>query len=730
MPAQRKAMTSTDHDDGSPSVVLDPDQPRLADLTQTFQRCSPSGGAFNRLYDAERIRFALWENQSRDCRKHGAGDFKAMPWEGASDQRVLLADDIIADDVDILVNAFWRSLTKAEGTQVRDAAAAAVASRMIYWMVRTKLNESLQREVELAAQYQRTYGWVVVQVGWDRRLGKRKVKLTFNEAASLAPDLAVLVADPMQDELSAELLRQVYAQRVAAELDGMELERMPELSVSEAKALVKTLRSGEAIELAVPALMRNQPLIRALQPWRDVFVPDEQGDTSTGQVFVRERLAEDELRAKEYTDGWNHEWIEQAWASRGKYSTWTDEADKGRARVHETDYVADTEDGVQLVEVITAYTTRLDEWGVPGVYVTVFSPHFTHDPEDNEKELCARHGLCDFKHGKMPFASSAAEWWCRSLTASRGVPERAFPQQRSIKVQQDSLIDRTSLTTLPPRLVPSRMMDEQDVFGPAARIPTLRGEEPRFMELPGHDGVAESIIRLELEIADQRFGRMTPTAAPARVQMKQQRMVSNFLSLWNEVFQQMWALMQQYTTPTEWEGVTGTPKPELAGAVIAGETGLILQTDVRDQDMDFALKKLDAFVKFLVPLNANGNLDMTQLQAMAANAIDPSLAKAVLMGNETAAQKLFERVEAEIAALFLGNPPRLVTNDASAPAQMKYAQQIVANNPIYKQELMQNPDGRFKQALEVWVKNRMQSVVQEQNKQVGRDGVAPLEEGQ
>ena len=247
------------------------------------------------------------------------------------------------------------------------------------------------------------------------------------------------------------------------------------------------------------------------------------------------------------------------------------------------------------------------------------------------------------------------------------------------------------------------------------------------MELPGHDGVAESIIRLELEIADQRFGRLTPTAAPARVQMKQQRMVSNFLSLWNEVFQQMWALMQQYLTPVEWEGVSGTPKPALSGAVIAGETGIILQTDVRDQDMDFALKKLDSFVKFLVPLNANGNLDMTQLQAMAANAIDPHLAKAVLMGNETASQKLFEKVEGELAALFLGNPPRLVTNDPSAPAQLKYAQQIIANNPTYQQELANNPEGRFAQALQVWVKNRMQSVVQEQNKQVGRDGVAPLE---
>jgi hypothetical protein len=385
---------------------------------------------------------------------------------------------------------------------------------------------------------------------------------------------------------------------------------------------------------------------------------------------------------------------------------------------------------VNLVEVITAYTTRLDEYGVPGVYVTVFSPHFTHDPEDNEKELCARHGLCDFKHGKMPFASSAAEWWCRSLTASRGVPERAFPQQRSIKVQQDSLIDRTSLTTLPPRLVPSRMMDEQDVFGPAARIPTLRGEEPRFMELPGHDGVAESIIRLELEIADQRFGRMTPTAAPARVQMKQQRMVSNFLSLWNEVFQQMWALMQQYTTPTEWEGVTGTPKPELAGAVIAGETGIILQTDVRDQDMEFSIKKLQAISQFVVPEDAAGVIDKTQLVRMKLMAVDPLLAQSLLVSDASASAKLQEQVNADIAAMFLGNPPRLVENDPTAPAQLGFAQQIVGANPFYQKELVGNPEGRFALAMQNWAQNRQQSAVQQQNKVVGRLGVQPMEGGQ
>jgi len=271
------------------------------------------------------------------------------------------------------------------------------------------------------------------------------------------------------------------------------------------------------------------------------------------------------------------------------------------------------------------------------------------------------------------------------------------------------------------------MMDEQDVFGPASRIPTLRGEEPRFMELPGHDGVAESIIRLELEIADQRFGRMTPNAAPARVQMKQQRMVSNYLSLWNEVFQQMWALMQQYLTPTEWEAVAGVPKPPLTAALIAGETGIILQTDVRDQDMDFSVKKLQAISQFVVPEDAAGVIDKTQLVRMKLMAIDPLLGQSLLVSDASASQKLQEQVNADIAAMFLGNPPRLVEKDPTAGGQLTFAQQIIGANPFYQKELVSNPEGRFAQAMQTWAQNRQQSVMQQQNKMVGRLGVQPME---
>lgn len=714
--------TPSSTDDRDP-VVLDPRQPRVADLLATYQLCSPGGGSFNRLTDAERVRFALWDNQSADCKKHGEGDFEAKPWEGASDQRVLLADDIINDDVDVLVNAFWRSLVKAEGTQVRDAAAAAVAGRVLYWTIRNKLNEQLQREVELAAQYQRTYGWVVVQVGWERRLGLRKLKLTAEQAVGLVPELEATLADPAFDDVNVALLQAAFAGYVAQELAEVDLESLPELSAKKARKAVKALREDGVAELAVPYLCRNQPVVRALQPWRDIAVPEEQGDLQEGQAFVRERLTEDALRARAMTEGYNEEWLELAVGTMGKFGGW--EAAKASAHVHTGAYVSDTDDS-RLIEVLTAYTTRLDEDGVPGVYVTVCSPHFTHG-EDRDTELVAKHGLLDYAHGKMPFAASAAEWWCRSLTASRGVPERAYPQQRSIKVQKDAFIDWTTLNVLPPRLVPARMMDEDDEFGPASRIPINRGEEPRYMETGGNPGACEQVVRLELEEADNRFGRISAAVPPVRAQNKQQRMVNGFLSMWNEVFQQMWALMQQYLTAKEFEAVAGVPKPPFDPGRVQAEAGLILQTDVRDQDMDFALKKLQMLSQFVLPEDAAGIVDKSQWVRMKLMAVDPLLAQSVLVSDASASQKLFQQVSDDFNGMFLGNPPRLVENDPTAGGQLQFAQKVVAANPTFQKELMMNQEGRFAQAVDVWAKNRMQSQTQQENKTVGRLGVKPLE---
>jgi hypothetical protein len=111
-------------------------------------------------------------------------------------------------------------------------------------------------------------------------------------------------------------------------------------------------------------------------------------------------------------------------------------------------------------------------------------------------------------------------------------------------------------------------------------------------------------------------------------------------------------------------------------------------------------------------------------------AVDPLLAQSLLVSDASASAKLQEQVNADIAAMFLGNPPRLVENDPTAPAQLGFAQQIVGANPFYQKELVGNPEGRFAMAMQNWAQNRQQSAVQQQNKVVGRLGVQPMEGGQ
>jgi hypothetical protein len=704
--------------------VLDPKEPRLSELQEEFARCSPALAHWNRLTDNERIRFNIWDGQTPDCKRRGTEQAPAKPWEGASDQRVFLADGIINDEVALCVQAFWRGLVQAQAVGIEDAGGAALATRVLNWYMRGPQDAELRREVELSAQYARTYGWCVLHPTWQREAGLRPVDLSMAQVQELAgEEAALLIADPTREEEAVVLLQQVYAAWAASQLAEV-IDETPTLSRSEARRARNELASEGTTTLHVPYLTRNEPSVVALRPWVDVFIPDDIGDLQRGRVYVRWFYREEELRAKIASDGWDEEWVKRAVATKGHMSVWSERIDG----VETTPGAWSTKvsEEANWIEVVTAYTRRIGKDLVPCACVTVFSPHFTRDDKDND--LVASHGILDFAHGRMPFVPVVREWVARSLGASRGVPELAWPWQRQAKVQADSLIDRTSLTTLPPRLVPPRILQElEDVeFGPASTIPTLRGEEPRFMDVPPNDGVAEKILRLTKEEADSYFGRLAPDVPPARTQLRQQHLVDGFLASWTQAIAQEWQLIQQYCTPKEWERITGEPKPEWQPAEIGRGYDLILSMDVRDLDMDYTLKKLEAVSKFVLPEDAAGIIDRTALVRLKLMAIDPRLAKELVVSDASASQKLFEQVNMELASIYLGNPPRLVENDPTAAQQLAFAQQIVASNPNYQAAMAQ--PGRFQEAIQTWAANRTQSVTQEQNKLVGRLGVQPMEQ--
>lgn len=245
------------------------------------------------------------------------------------------------------------------------------------------------------------------------------------------------------------------------------------------------------------------------------------------------------------------------------------------------------------------------------------------------------------------------------------------------------------------------------------------------MDVPAHDGVAEGILRLTYERTDQSFARLSANVPPARVQARQQHMVNGFLGTWAQVFRQVLALVLQYMPAAEFQRVTEFPKPAMGPSEIAGSYDLILTVDVRELDMDFAVKQLEAVSKFVLPEDAAGVVDRAKLVRAKLMAINPTLARDLVSDTAGAQQKLFRDVSAEIASMFLGNPPSLVENEPTAPMQLQFAAQIVQANPNYQQALQQG--GRFSELLQTWGKNRMQSKVQQENKVVGRLGVQPVE---
>ena len=701
------------------TLLRDAANPRLSELIREYTHCGAADSSYDATTDSEKVRFARWADQAADCKKHSRGDFRAKPWDGASDQRVFLADEIIQDEVAILISAFDRVAVQAEALSGGAFGTAGSAARMLKWFTRSRALRQLKRDVELSAQYMATYGWCVLNPVWERRVALRNQTIKLEEVQALiGPERSQALLDPAFEDEAANMLVELRQAWVNAHMAGiMDPDEIPSIGMAKARSYVRALREDGQVTVPMPYVCRNQPRIRSLRPWEEIRLPEQQGDLQEGMAFVTEYLTEDQVLANVVGEGWDRAWAEEAIKTKGQRTVWS-RAEKVTTPSGIAERIDRTES--RLIEVVTAYTSRLDKDGIPGIYVTIFSPHVRWEKDEDR---VAKHGLLDYQHGLMPLVEGAREWWCRDITAARGVPEQVYPAQRLMKVTEDALIDRSSLTTLPPRLVPPDFMDHEDVFGPAARVPTRPGREPRFMDIPANDGVAERIWLSARAGVNRQMGRPDEGVPPLIAQVRTQKLVNEFLAMWTEAFQQTWALMMQYSTDAEWQRILGMPKPQLTPDQIASEGDIMLVLDARELDSEFALKQLEGISKFVLPEDAAGVVDRGELIRLKLSALHPGLARQLVQDKAGATQKLFERVSAEFASMALGNPPRLVENDPTAPMQIQFAQQIVQANPRYQTALQSDP--LFKQNVETWLKNREQSAVQQQNKVVGRLGVQP-----
>ena len=345
-------------------LAMAADTPDVRELAAEYSRSLHDGESLDKVSDVDNIRFTRWTGQTTDGRKHSENlpeGKEAFPWEGASDTRIPLADQIINDTVDVLTTSFSRATLKIGGTEIGDSDAAGVASNMMRWQRDTKLYHTLNRESELLAQYGQQYGWSALFVGWEQKSAVKGRKITMDEVLAMAvqagaavESLPEMMAAPEADEQVMELLQAQF----------------PTLGKRKARKAIKELRdTGETI-LPQAYLAVNQPAVVALKPWEEISLPPETVDLQSARViFRRVFMTEVELRAKVVDEGWNEDWVEAAVKTAGKSTEFHDFtvqlSDTTSSHVDRQD---------NLIEVVYAYSRQLDDNNIPGIYYTIFSP--------------------------------------------------------------------------------------------------------------------------------------------------------------------------------------------------------------------------------------------------------------------------------------------------------------------------------------------------------------------
>ncbi len=743
------------------NLLLESGQPNLPELIAVTNRCTPPtpGG----LQWVDEIRFNRWPNQFSDGRKHDRpNDPKgaAFPWDGASDCRPFIVDGIINERVAMKTTAFWRSMLRPG---VADDEASGYAVRLAEHLITTVLYEHLTREVELSAQYEEHYGWTVLGVRWRREISLKRRTVSFEAmqvAASEAPEgsfprlFVEAIKDPTREDEAIELAQQYYREQLVSALPEDLREEAPDVPKKVLRKAIVALRTEGNADVPVPYLCKSEPEICALQPWVEVAIPPEL--TAADELVVQfELVSKSELDNRILTEGYDAKWVEEAKKQAGQQSSRNLPISKSGFGLSQLGGnpvpLQHTQDIMrsELVELCHATYRATDADGVPGVYMTTF--HRAVGGKAGELPLCAKHGLAESVHGGLPYVAGAREWWCRSVTASRGVPELAATDQNLMKGLLDNILDRASITTVPPMNVYDNPLKVNYRVSPMAKNLVTRGREPGFMDLPGGNGLVDGLKAYDLIRAkvDNYFGLQSENVPATRLQMSQEMAVSRFLILWSRALQMALCLCQRYLPDADFAEITGAPAGWLDAhrddrSVLRCE----LHFDVRELDPELAMKQIEAVNQVVLPSDVMGTVNRGKWAKLQLRAINPAWAKEVIMDDGDASQQLFEKTRNEVIQMFAGNQPRFLDKmDPTAKAMLDFTKQIVLANPEYLRSLnddalialagpqapmlaqqigQRTPNERFSSLLVKWLENlKFNGVTQPANRQIGRIGVDP-----
>jgi hypothetical protein len=676
-------------------------QPDVSKLIFDIDQADADGSQYQqRKVKNFNTRYCIWPGQTDDGRKHqSAYGRKIFPFENAADTKVFLSETLIRERVIALVNSFFKARVQVQPVESMDIAKRNAAESVLRWLIGTHCLDDLRREVRLAAEMRETYGLSIMAVDWEKQTRVEVKTFTMEEAMMMLqetqdPNLQALlevVLDPEQEELAAQLMGEI----------------IPELGTT---SKVRQFREKGEVEWEQPYVFSSKPVVRALEPWEDIIFPI-QTDSIQRAPFVarRELLNEFEIRERAAMEGWDSEWVERAVKHKG-------ELKRIHLNIHRSDNFL-FEQLRDLVEVWHVYRKEHDErTGATKVTRTVISWNIT--------DKAALHELMPYQHGDYPFVELPRERNTRPLLEARGIPEITQTAQEEVKIQRDSRVDRTSLSTLPPLKTPAARGKFDLILGPGVQIPERRPGEIGWMAPPPFD---QGSIEIETAIrndVDRYFGRMTEAVNPNLSMLHMQELVDSWLLDMKLVIAQILQLAQQYMTQEEIARVTGNATPITEGAAdIRGKFDITAEFDARILDNEALGAKMDFIAKVLVPLDSFGVIDRANLVKYLMASVDQNLANLLVQDIGQATQAEIEDEQGAFAKIAAGTEPPLKEGGQNAQVRLQTLQQIIQSNPAVQQRYQQ--DEIFRRMIDARAQAFNFQLQQQQNAVIGRVGAQP-----
>lgn len=649
-------------------------------------------------------RFALWDGQTADGRKHvrgGNGQTDPVPWDGASDLRVFLADDAVNSKVALLCSALRKAnivASPVEGNDLKRARSVAIFMR---WLMQTQIPE-MDREAEILANYLQEQGIAATGVFWEDKQQKTNLTLSVEGFQQQFPEINVL--ELLADEAATDEIVGIF-------------EDVYKVSTGKARRMLRQLRTNGSTSVPVVGKPKSRPVIRALSLNQDLFISPFATDIESADSYRVAYYSAEQLRAFANDDGWDKDWVEAAIDKcRGKLITIAQNEfmqPLARSMVYQQQKFTD------LIGVVYAYRRLSDEEGVPGLYETIFNPQLP--PEASGTDGFAKHGLLNYADGEQPFVIFKREFLSRKMHDTRGVPEPAQPLQDQIKVHRDSRIDAASLAIMPPIMYPIGRPPGR--WGAGARIPERRPGEYHFADRPAPDMNTENSETILMDTYRQYFGFQSRETDPVFSQLKNQNEVDKWLGGWSKVLRKVWSRFKQFGSEKTYIRVVGLRQIdpiEFNRGDDDEEFDFILRFSVDSLDQEQMFKNMEQIAKIIATADRDGRVDYGEwLQAMI-EMIDPTIAERIIQPKEIGQAKVVQMMQDTLAKVYAGQDQD-IPQGTPPELGLSIIQNYVQGDPVVAAKA-QNPQDPFGKRLEKLAKQLQFVVTQRQNAVVGRLG--------